>query len=321
MGHGRMLAALAAIGCQAPSSFECVDDALCDEGGNGRCETPGVCSYRDASCKSGRRYGVSAGERASECTIVNVDDVVIQAQGEVPFARQRDWNWNAELLAQAINRPSLIQETGIHSSALENGETLRFGKHDDPLDPRRTVLAVQLGPSDPLTLSAARCEVVGDRIVARSTDYWMAGSLYIYTWIRGLERAALGMRVASIFSLVAQDTRFWVSYEWAATPSDPPTVVEVANQPVPFDRWVDIVVQFRVGAVGSLRVWMDGNLIVEYDGSLGLDAPERDFPRFGWAFFDPITTSRKLLLRSPVLVVDPGGRYTQDDLRAFVNSN
>ena len=48
-----------AIGCSNPATFNCQDDA---GGGNGgQCEGNGFCSFPDAECESGRRYGDLAG--------------------------------------------------------------------------------------------------------------------------------------------------------------------------------------------------------------------------------------------------------------------
>lgn len=47
------------LGCRNAETFNCQDDAGC--GDAGRCETNGFCSFPDAACASGRRYGELAG--------------------------------------------------------------------------------------------------------------------------------------------------------------------------------------------------------------------------------------------------------------------
>lgn len=49
---------MAWLGCAAPPAFACTDDAEC--GTEGRCENTGYCSFPDASCELGRRYGEHA---------------------------------------------------------------------------------------------------------------------------------------------------------------------------------------------------------------------------------------------------------------------
>ena len=44
--------------CTTPAVFTCLDDSSCANGGQaGRCESTGYCSFPDATCTSGRRYG------------------------------------------------------------------------------------------------------------------------------------------------------------------------------------------------------------------------------------------------------------------------
>ncbi len=64
-----LLLALVVTGCIAPARFTCDDDAQC---GAGRCELTGYCSFDDAQCESGRRFGAAAGELASTCVQVTL---------------------------------------------------------------------------------------------------------------------------------------------------------------------------------------------------------------------------------------------------------
>jgi hypothetical protein len=50
---------LGASAC-VPSVYQCSDNTEC--GGQGVCEASGFCSFEDASCESGRRYGTFAGD-------------------------------------------------------------------------------------------------------------------------------------------------------------------------------------------------------------------------------------------------------------------
>ncbi|MCC6521228.1 MAG: hypothetical protein IT373_01075 [Polyangiaceae bacterium] len=61
---------LASLGCgTAGVPFECTADAECThDGAVGRCEKTGYCSFPDASCEAGLRYGeLAPGELASQC--------------------------------------------------------------------------------------------------------------------------------------------------------------------------------------------------------------------------------------------------------------
>ena len=59
--RGWLVASLLLLGgCSTSGIFTCTEDADC--GDDGRCEANGYCSFPDASCPSGRRFGVHAPE-------------------------------------------------------------------------------------------------------------------------------------------------------------------------------------------------------------------------------------------------------------------
>jgi hypothetical protein len=62
------LVALPGSACTVAPQFACTDDAQCTtNAAAGRCEAEGVCSFPDAMCPSGHRYGALAGELSGEC--------------------------------------------------------------------------------------------------------------------------------------------------------------------------------------------------------------------------------------------------------------
>jgi hypothetical protein len=64
-----ILAAVLSSGClRANSEFHCTSNSDCTNGGAaGRCEPVGFCSYADATCASGQRFGEAAGALTSTC--------------------------------------------------------------------------------------------------------------------------------------------------------------------------------------------------------------------------------------------------------------
>lgn len=66
---GVLAALLVACGCSGASVFQCTDETECSVGGQaGFCDAPGYCSFSDAACPSGRRFGSLAGMGlADEC--------------------------------------------------------------------------------------------------------------------------------------------------------------------------------------------------------------------------------------------------------------
>jgi len=78
--------------------------------------------------------------------------------------------------------------------------------------------------------------------------------------------------------------------------------------PIKFGQWTTFVFKFRHALDGSglLQVWMDGQQIVDYAGPIGFDTPGySDYAKFGYYNWSSYNTTRKVLLRSPILVQDP----------------
>jgi hypothetical protein len=234
-----------------------------------------------------------------------------------------------------------IPESGIHYSALPNGETLRFGKESDPLHPARKALAFQVGPGDPVTSGAKRTELRFENNIELDKVYWVAVSVYVYDWgplARGDEQL-FGFQLHSgndninlspsmaIYSWGGRT--FWVDAR-AATSSAPNTTsatsIRSPEYPMAFGRWIDFVVKFKqnVNGSGFMQVWMDGVRIMNHKGSLGYNTPgHKDYFKFGYYNWTrAMSSARKVLLRSPVVVHDATGtRYQPEDLRAYLNAN
>jgi Lectin C-type domain len=63
-----LVTALAASGCLRAAAFECASDVQCTRtGAQGTCEAVGFCSFPDATCGSGRRFGEVSGTYTQQC--------------------------------------------------------------------------------------------------------------------------------------------------------------------------------------------------------------------------------------------------------------
>src|SRR5205823_4731624 len=115
-------------------------------------------------------------------------------------------------------------------------------------------------------------------------------------------------------------------YSTSTNPSPSNTTVYRSPQiPIQFGQWMDFVFKFREALDGSglLQVWLNGQQVMDYSGPLGYYTPGYlDYAKFGYYNWSSFNSSRKVLLRSPVLVKDPtGSRYQASDLSAFVQQN
>jgi len=62
-----LLAAATGAGCSSSQTFACTEDSSCPEGW---CEPSGFCSFPNAECESGRRFGEFSGPLSSQCVPV-----------------------------------------------------------------------------------------------------------------------------------------------------------------------------------------------------------------------------------------------------------
>ena len=160
--------------------------------------------------------------------------------------------------------------------------------------------------------------------------YWIAFSAYIHDWgtLATNDNSLFGTQLhqgnkslvvgGPAFGLYTTQTgrtfRVQSRYSESATPSYSNAVsVKHAEYPIPFHRWTDFVIKFKQNTSGNgfLQVWMDGQMIADYTGSLGYNTGYTDYAKFGyynWTASEMNSTPRKVLLREPTIVNDPTGR-------------
>ena len=279
------------------------------------------------------------GTGGGSASAISSADIVNQAQAEVPFSQQSGFNTQA--LAQYLQAPQ-IPETGMHAFTLRSGETLRLGKHVDPRNSSRKALAFQLDPKDVTTSGSKRVEIKFPNNIEMNRVYWTAMSVYVYDWgtLSTSDDSLFGLQqhngspadLSPNFALItAGNGRTFQVMALGSTSSSPTygnTVTKkYAELPIPFGRWADFVFKFKLNTSGSgfLQVWMDGTLIADHKGLLGYITPGyKDFFKFGYYNWSGsnFASTRKVLLRSPVVVADPtGSKYKPEDLRAYVNAH
>jgi hypothetical protein len=263
-------------------------------------------------------------------------DILGQAQAGVPFAQQS--GYTAQVLG-IYPYVSSIPEAGIHGTVLATGETLRLGKDTDPTDSTRTALAFQLAPADPLTSKSRRAEISFPPQVEMDKVYWVALSVYVHDWgtVASSDAALFGTQMHSGDNSLGLSPSFAINtdggrqfriesrYSTSTSPAPANSVtVRHGYHDIPFGRWVDFVFKFRHNTAGAglLQVWQDGVQIVNYSGNLGFNTPGyKDYAKFGYYNWSSFSSSRKVLLRSPMIVADPTGtKYSAEALRSYVQA-
>jgi hypothetical protein len=78
-----LIVATIVSGCIKAAAFECASDTQCTRSGTqGTCESVGFCSFPDAACASGRRFGSLSGGFANQC--VDASDAGTETMGDAP---------------------------------------------------------------------------------------------------------------------------------------------------------------------------------------------------------------------------------------------
>jgi hypothetical protein len=281
--------------------------------------------------QSGAQSG-SAGARGG-IGVIAAADVLGLADANIPFAQQ--YGYNAQVIGQFPDAKE-IPETGINYTALPNGETLRLGKVADPMNTLSKVFEFQVAPNDPNTSGSKRSELEFPPNVQNGKTYWIAFSVNVQDWgaLPGGDEALFGTQVHSgdssrglspSFSLVSYGSsggRTFQVFRTSHTSGTSQTMFKYPQIPIRFGQWMDFVFKFRhaTDSSGLLQVWMDGQQIVDYTGPIGFNTPGyNDYAKFGYYNWSSFSSSRKVLLRAPILVQDPtGSKYSPDAFRAYV---
>ena len=266
----------------------------------------------------------------ADCTrAIDPSDILGRASAELPFSQQS--GYTAQVYG-THTRAAQIPESGIHGAALPNGETLRFGKAGN-------ALAFQLDPGDPITSKSKRSEISFGPNIEPDKVYWIAFSVYVEDWGRldrkdvalfgtQLHSGANSLQLSPVFGLyTAGDGRsFRIQARWSTSPTparENARTARYAERSLPFNRWIDFVFRFRVNTSGAglLQVWMDGERIVDHRGDLGFNTGRNGYLKFGYYnWSEAMSSSRKLLLRSPTIVADPaaGEKYSAEQVKAIL---
>ena len=278
---------------------------------------------------------------AAGSSAIAPSDILSRASADIPFAEQS--GYTAQVI-KTYTRAEQLAESGIHGSMLPNGETLRFGKVADPMDPTRKALAFQVHTDDPVTSSGKRAELSMKPNIEMNKVYWITFSVFVYDWgtLAPRDEALFGAQMHTgdndarvggpSFGIVTAPggRKFFVKtrYSESSTPGDGNSVsIKHAQHDIPFGRWADFVIKFKHNTSGNgfLQAWMDGKPIANYKGSLGYNTGMADYAKFGyynWSRHRMGPTARKVLLRSPTIVADPtGSKYSQEHVRTLLEAN
>ena len=276
---------------------------------------------------------------------VSSTDIRLQVSADQLFSSYR-WLWGMECAGQvqgAINIP----ETGLQGFDLGGSlGTQRFGKVADPDDASRRVLMFRPNAGDPLIYGGPRCEMTfspsfGGKLPVKQ-DVWFAFGMRFQDWTSTTDEQVLmqwhwsngSIPVGPFLALAMKAGKLQIdSKANAAYPPSPTTTkstVHWTGEVTP-NSWSYFVVKARISPnmadAPYLQVWRDGVQIVNHQGPFGYNYPEvTPYVKIGhyqWLAgntWSSTARTKTILVRTPALINDTTGKYTEADIRGHVKA-
>jgi hypothetical protein len=274
-------------------------------------------------------------------------DIRLQVEASRLFTSYK-WAWGMECAGQkagAINIP----EYGILGFDLGGGlGRTRFGKVPDPENSARQVLMFRPNSGDPLVSGAPRCEMTfspnfGGKLPVNQ-HVWFAFGMRLKDWVATTDEQILmqwhwsngSIPLGPFLALSLKGGKLQIDSKSNANypPSASTTTSRLhwTNGTVTSNTWTYFVVKARISPHSSqspyLKVWRDGVQVVNYAGPLGYNYPEvtpyLKIGHYQWVAayntWISAASTKTVLVRTPALITDPTGLYTEFDIRSHVRA-
>lgn len=294
-----------------------------------------------AACGGGGDDPAAPAVRDTAMAVTGVvsTDVVGRMDPRLAFANQ-GWQAQCDGVVKAIK---YIPEPGVTGAALEDGSTLKLGQWDSPDADGSAVLAFRANQRNLLTSGSRRCEGIFHDNAARfpvGQTTWFAFRMWIDNWstsntgdqqlVTQLWPGDSTAGLNPLFAIYVANTTMTgiVRYDLNATPSKDTDVEKQLFQIKGggfYGRWVNVVAQTVISrdlADGpSMKLWMDGTLIGNYQGPLGfnlstLPALKVGVYKYNSSSWDMAKPTRQVFLKNAIVVRDPSKLYTMGDIQA-----
>jgi hypothetical protein len=331
--------AAAALGAAAPAAGK--------RSGGRDVPLPATLASATDTAAGGESGSMMEVQQAVAARAINSGDIRLQVEADRLFSSYK-WAWGMECAGQkagAVNIP----EYGLLGFDLGGGlGSTRFGKVSDPENSARKVLMFRPNSGDPLLSGAPRCEMIfspsfGGKLPVNQ-DVWFAFGIRLKDWVNTTDEQILmqwhwsngSIPLGPFLALSLKGGKLHIdSKANAAYPpkaSSTTSRVHWTNGTVTSNTWTYFVVKARIsphtGHNPYLKVWRDGVQVVNYAGPLGYNYPEvTPYVKIGhyqWvaAYNNWISAAatKTILVRTPALINDPTGVYSELDVRTHVKN-
>ena len=282
---------------------------------------------------------IEAKAQNKDSTAINETDVIARLDPKNPIQSQ---TWSGLNCFGKYPNLSKLTDSGVAGPVEDSQNQMRFGRTADPLDPSRIAFIFNVYASDPLTAGAKRCEALApptaDTAIPRARPFWYAFRILLW---RGAEvqsgRAMLTQwhvhGFNPFFGLVIKDGYLSFTARYNQRPGGKKsdlTTLELWRDDAPVQRrWMTFVVQANVSPHADegpfIRIWRDGQLLVDRAGPLGYIDNGLAYAKIGYYHWlndnpwDDSKPERTVFVSNAVLVRDERRRYTELQLRQLAN--
>jgi len=228
-----------------------------------------------------------------------------------------------------------------HAERADHRALPRFDTAPDPLAAGRSTYAFRVLAGDLPTAGALRCEAVAPparpTALPMGSAFWYVFRILVWQGQEARSGSALltqwhvhGFNPFLGLTLRQGHLDVTVRHDQAAdgAAQRKPTLLQLwRDDALVARRWMTFVVQADIRRAGTsmLRIWRDGEPIVEYAGPLGYDDPGLAYAKIGYYHWlnnnpwDEAVDQRLVLVGKAALVRDASGRYTEAQLRRWVS--
>ncbi len=257
---------------------------------------------------------------------------------EIPLVLQA---WGQTQSAGVIANRGELEATGIEI----DGE-LRFGTVSDPLAENGNVIEYRIDSGDPETVGGVRTETVHYSLPSNQ-EFWQATRMMFEDWSGSTDKqivfqwhdgdnSGLGPP-APVLAFYVTGSKLGIKASYDSAPVPGPntyqsvTLFEEAASPVA-GVWHDLIIHAKVSPFvedgGFIRIWRDGELIVDHVGPLAFNQPDvQDYAKLGiyhWLNagndWDPAYPSRSVYVDRMLIIDDEQASLTIGDVQALLDT-
>lgn len=267
------------------------------------------------------------------------EDQIAVLDAALPISAQ---TWNGINCYGRVGAYSSTGSVPIHGTQLADGNTLRFGQTSDPLEPQRQAFVFRVGIQDTLFADSRRCEAVAfptaHTALPVKQNFWYSISVLVD---QGAISHGDGQLITQwhaqgfnpFMGLYLSDGRLNLTIRHSSLKSDtrPYVLTPWVDKGQVQRKWMTFVFNARISPFVAdnpfLKVWRDGQLLINYEGPLGYDTTNLPYAKIGFYSWnesnnwDSSAPVRSIYVRRAAITRDPQSKYSEPTMRDWTNRN